>query len=128
MKMKLIVAGSRVLDDMLPIFSDPIVEWLDNNIKPDTVECLVSGHAKGPDRIGEIWARKHSIQIVEFIPDWDKHGNKAGPLRNKLMGDYATHGVVFWDGVSRGSQHMHTYMLSLKKPCIIKRVSVVVDA
>ena len=34
------------------------------------------------------------------------YGKSAGPIRNARMAAIATHAIVFWDGVSRGSLSM----------------------
>jgi len=67
---------------------------------------VVSGKARGADSLGERYALENNLPIAEFPADWDKHGKKAGFLRNADMADYADGCIVFWDGVSKGTQHM----------------------
>jgi hypothetical protein len=44
--------------------------------------------------------------VKEFYAQWNQHGKRAGYLRNKDMAEYATHCVCFWDGESKGTEHM----------------------
>lgn len=67
---------------------------------------IVSGGAKGADTLAIDWAVINWVPFREFLPDWDKHGKKAGILRNVEMAEYADTLVAFWDGESRGTKHM----------------------
>lgn len=57
---------------------------------------LVIGDAKGADTLAWEWAKARPDQhYSRHIAEWDLHGKKAGPLRNKAMLDDAgTHAVV----------------------------------
>jgi hypothetical protein len=66
----------------------------------------ISGLARGPDKMLVEWAKANDKDWVEFPADWDKHGKKAGYLRNQEMADHSTHAFAFWDGKSRGTKHM----------------------
>lgn len=103
--MKLIIAGSRYLEDYeLVKFS--VLNFLEiNDIDLYTVK-IVSGDAKGADALGERFAKEHDMPIQRFPADWDKFGRSAGPKRNKQMAEYATHLCAFWDGKSRGTGSM----------------------
>lgn len=70
---------------------------------------VVSGGAKGVDQLGEKYAQRHQIPIKKFLPDWNKFGRRAGPLRNTQMGDYAQALIAIWDGHSRGTKNMIEY-------------------
>ena len=101
--MKIIVAGSRGFNnyDVLSRVLDTLTVGLDN----EDLE-VVSGTARGADKIGERYARDRGISIKKFPAEWDTHGKSAGYLRNRDMADYADACVVFWDGESKGSKHM----------------------
>jgi hypothetical protein len=96
--MKVIIAGSRGIEDY------PFVE---KAIKDSGFEIteVVSGGARGVDRLGERWAREHGIAIRQFLPDWNTHGKSAGFIRNDLMVKYADALICIWDGTSRGTKH-----------------------
>lgn len=99
--MKLIIAGSREFYDyeLLQTKVDSLL------IKADDVE-IVSGGAAGADRLGERYARERGYKLTLFPAKWQLHGKKAGYLRNVEMAEYATHAVLFWNGVSMGTAHM----------------------
>lgn len=100
--MKIIIAGSRNFDDytLLEQFCDKILQ----NVKEE-VE-IVSGGAKGADRLGEKYATERGYSIKVFVADWAKYGKSAGPIRNEQMAKYADGLIAFWDGKSRGTKNM----------------------
>ena len=69
------------------------------------VDEIVSGGARGADKLGEIWAG-NDTPVTPFPADWDLHGKAAGYIRNKEMAEYADVLVAFWDGKSKGTKHM----------------------
>lgn len=84
-----------------------------------TITMIVSGRARGPDKLGEMWAVENGIHIAQFPAQWDLHGKAAGPIRNQEMGEFADAAIIMWDGESSGAKHMSKVMLKLKKPFII---------
>jgi len=99
--MKVIIAGSRTFDDYhyLSMMCDRIF-----GIKDD-IE-IVSGGAKGADSLGERYARERNLPLTIFPAEWDKYGKSAGYKRNSQMADYSHMLIAFWDGKSKGTQHM----------------------
>jgi len=97
--MKVIIAGTRTLDD--PLLVDSAVYLSRYNISE-----VISGGCKGIDQWGEVWAKKQGIPIKIFQADWDKYGRAAGPIRNALMAEYANALILIWDGKSKGSLNM----------------------
>lgn len=69
---------------------------------------IVSGTARGADRLGERFAHEFGCKLKQFPADWSK-GRQAGMLRNIEMGNYADALVAFWDGKSRGTKFMIDY-------------------
>jgi hypothetical protein len=67
---------------------------------------IVSGGARGVDRLGERYARKRGLPCKVFPAQWAKYGKSAGPIRNAEMAKYTDYGVAVWDGVSRGTANM----------------------
>lgn len=73
---------------------------------------IVSGTAKGADKLGEQFASNWGIKVKRFPADWNAYGKSAGYIRNEQMAKYAMsdgcYGVLiaFWDGESRGTKHM----------------------
>lgn len=69
---------------------------------------IVSGHARGADTMGERFAHKYKLDLKIFPAEWDKYGNRAGPIRNEEMAKYCElqYAIIFWDGQSSGSKNM----------------------
>lgn len=120
---KLIIAGGRDFDDYSLL--DKAVSKLDtqfdktDGLRWGYIREVVSGHARGADRLGEKWADKNLVPVKQFIPDWDYYGSSAGIKRNEEMGDYADELLAFWDLQSSGTKHMIEYMKKLNKPVTI---------
>jgi YspA, cpYpsA-related SLOG family len=94
----LIVAGSRTVIDKELIYSH-----ID---KISDITEIVSGMAKGPDRIGLAYALQNDISCRRMPADWNRYPKAAGHIRNAEMADVATHLLAFWDGISSGTLHM----------------------
>ena len=99
--MKVIIAGSRDFDDYA-LLEKQCDELL---VVYDDVE-IVSGGARGADRLGERYAGKRELPLRRFPTDWDQYGKRAGHVRNAEMARYADVLIVFWDGKSRGTSNM----------------------
>ena len=67
---------------------------------------VVSGGARGVDKAGELWAASVDLPVVQFLPDWDKLGKRAGLVRNIQMAEYAEALIAVWDESSTGTLHM----------------------
>lgn len=83
--MRLIIAGDRRFRDyslLCSIMSDM------HNAGYFPTE-IISGGAKGADKLGERWANEHHVLLRVFPAEWDKYHKAAGPIRNKQMADYA---------------------------------------
>jgi hypothetical protein len=98
---KVIIAGGRLFGDVEGLFD--VMSHLFGS-KPD-VE-VVHGGAEGADLLGAKWGSAYGLAITPFPADWNKHGRKAGILRNLEMAEYSEVLVAFWDGHSRGTKHM----------------------
>ena len=112
--MKLIIAGGRDFGDLGLVY-----HWADLFKYHYDLECVVSGKAKGADRLGETWAEENDIPVKAFPADWKQFGKSAGPIRNNDMADYATALLAFWDMESKGTQHMIQAMLTREKEVVI---------
>ena len=99
--MKIIIAGSRNFNDYNLLKSS-----CDNLLTQFTNIEIVSGTARGADKLGERYAREKGYDIKEFPANWDKFGKSAGYIRNDEMAQYADMLIAFWDGTSRGTKHM----------------------
>lgn len=113
--MRVIIAGSRDFNnyDKLREETLKIIKNLNEdgfNTKRENVE-IISGTARGADRLGERFAKECNLKLVKFPANWDYYGKRAGYLRNADMSKYAKEDneigvlVAFWNG-SRGTKHM----------------------
>lgn len=98
-----IVAGSRTFTDYH--FLKQKLDHLFLYLIPSEV-TIISGTAKGADQLGEKYAKEFGCDVIRCPADWDKHGKKAGYLRNVKMAELASHCVVFIKDGSKGSKHM----------------------
>ena len=103
--MKLIIAGSRGFEDFDSLERSVLVFLKKHRETGEPVE-IVSGRARGVDRLGERFAERYGLKIIKMPADWDQYGKSAGYRRNSEMAEIATHCIIFWDGRSKGSKHM----------------------
>lgn len=99
---RIIIAGSRSFNNyaILKGVLDSIIS------KHDYGEIvIVSGGARGADKLGERYAAENNYQVTQFIPDWNI-GKHAGMLRNEDMAKNADALVAFWDQKSNGTRGM----------------------
>ncbi len=81
---------------------------------------IVSGKARGTDRLGERYAENYLLDVREFPANWDLDKKSAGYIRNKLMGEYCDALIAFYNG-SSGTKNMISIMKKLNKPYRIVR-------
>lgn len=83
---RIIICGSRDFCDT-KIFNETMKNLRINTERSD-IE-IISGHARGADRMGEIFAKENNIRLKIFPAQWDKYGKSAGYRRNDQMLQYA---------------------------------------
>ena len=102
---KVIIAGTRDFNDYA--FLKKNVDYFLQGINPNNEEIeIVSGNARGADKLGERYAKEHNLPVKLFPANWDKYGKQAGYLRNQEMANYADVLIAFWDEKSKGTKHM----------------------
>lgn len=100
--MKTIIAGPRdyyVYQSLLEAIDK--ISW--------EITEVVSGRARGVDKMGERWAKEHGIPVQPFPADWDRFGKRAGPLRNIQMANYVGSAgalLALWDHQTTGTGNM----------------------
>jgi len=109
--MRLIIAGSRNVDDYEALRFAMVDSGMWKQHK-QSIE-VVCGMARGADALGLLFAERNNLAVHKFPADWDKHGKKAGYLRNAEMAKFANACLILWDGQSKGSAHMKD--LAIKK-------------
>ncbi len=102
--MKIIVAGSRI------ITSYSTVEAILDPFKEKFSE-LVSGGARGIDRLAETWGVKNAVPIKQFLPDYDRFGISAPHKRNEMMAKYGEMLVAIYPkgNLTAGTRSMIKY-------------------
>ena len=125
--MKVVVAGGRDFKDY-----DLLKSTLDNfQQKYGDITEVVSGGARGSDKLGEKYANENNTSIKRFVPDWEGLGKKAGFVRNKQMGDYAKEHngmlVAFWDRQSKGTKGMIDYATKIGLKSVVAYYNVEVN-
>lgn len=111
---RIIIAGSRDFNNF--DYLDKIVLEVITNLKNEGYDTsrenleIISGTARGADKLGEKFASKYNLKVVRFPADWSI-GKAAGYIRNKEMAIYASQDkelgvlIAFWNG-SKGTKHM----------------------
>lgn len=107
MKYRVLICGSRHYNDY-----ESVRIFLEKN--RDRIECVIEGGAKGADRCGRMAAESLGIPVRTFPADWNKHGKRAGPIRNQLMLDAGSPHYVLayplkgsigtWDMINRAKR------------------------
>lgn len=119
-KLKILVAGGRDFNDfqlmqqtVMGIILDRLMALKDKGFELNIGDVeIVSGGANGADTLAEQFADNMNFSKYIINADWNKHGKKAGILRNNDMADYCIKDSVdcvcicFWDSISKGTKHM----------------------
>lgn len=116
---KLIIAGGRDFNDRALMCQE--LNHLLNTALGDYDVTFVSGMARGADLLAHKILTAHGEPVEEFPADWNRHGKRAGFLRNEAMGRYADGVLAFWDGRSRGTEHMIHFMERQGKAVFVAR-------
>lgn len=112
---KLIIAGGRDFND--PVLMETMFLQLQEERQDDPrPTAIVSGRARGADTLGEQLAKAYDMDCYIFPANWDHYGKRAGYVRNEAMADFADAALIFWDGHSKGTQHMIRSMRKRHKP------------
>lgn len=104
--MKLIIAGSRNFTDYERLEKE-VIKFLKYNreYQGEPIE-IISGCARGADKLGIQFGEKFGLEIHKMPADWNAHGKAAGHIRNREMAKIGTHCICFWDGKSSGTKGM----------------------
>lgn len=103
---KIIIAGTRTFTDYRLLRK--VLSETAGDIDKSTIE-IISGGAKGADRLGELFAERNGLKLTVIPAEWDKYGRSAGYKRNLKMAEYAEPDgmlIAFWDEESRGTKLM----------------------
>ena len=111
MTKRIAIVGSRDFQNLA------LVRRLIQSLPADAV--IVSGGARGVDRVAAGEAAAMGRTTVIHVAQWDAEGRSAGFRRNARLADDADAMVAFWDGRSRGTPHAVRIMLGMVKPVML---------
>ncbi len=103
----LAVVGTRTFKDY---------ELMKKEIEIINPTRIVTGDARGADSLAVRYAEEKGIPYRVFEADWSGEGKKAGMLRNKLVVDACTDGLVFWDQRSPGTGNAIENLRNMGRP------------
>lgn len=110
--MNIAVVGSRTFNDYKKM-KEVLSSYTDKNT------TIVSGGARGADRLAEKYAEEKNLPTKIFIPDWDGLGKKAGFIRNEIIVENSDMVIAFWDGQSRGTKHTIELAKKMNKKVVV---------
>lgn len=84
--------------------------------KIENITEIVSGGAIGADKLAEKYAKEKNLKTTIILPEWNKHGKAAGPIRNQQIILKSTQVIAFWDGKSPGTKTSIDFAKKYKKP------------
>ena len=90
-----------------------------SNVDLSNVDLIISGGAKGADKLAELLANEYQIPLKIFIPDWKTHGYQAGFIRNTYIVEESDKVIAFWDGKSKGTLDSINKAKRMFKPVMI---------
>lgn len=112
--MKLAVIGLKEFTDYSQLKS--VLDFISG------ISVIVSGGALGADTLARKYAHQHNIKFLEFPPDFNKYGNKAKHIRDRLIVEHCDKVVAFWDGKCEGTKYTMNYAEQQGKPVKIIKV------
>ncbi len=86
---------------------------------PKSTTRIISGGARGTDRMARIFALEHHILIHEILPDYRRYGRRAPLLRNDEIIARADLVIAIWDGSSRGTRYVIDRCKTIGKPLMV---------
>lgn len=102
-----IIAGGRSFTDyqyLKESCTSAISDYCSKN-REKSVE-IFCGMASGADTLGERFAKENGYKIRYFPANWERYGKRAGILRNEEMVLSANALIAFWNGKSKGTEHV----------------------
>jgi hypothetical protein len=78
--MRLLVCGGRDFFDVVALR-----EAMNAVVGEETDVVVIHGAARGADSLADQIAREAKVPVEAYPADWEKHGKRAGFLRNSKM-------------------------------------------
>lgn len=132
--MKVAIVGSRSINDY-----DVLLEAIQHFSLEHRITTVISGGARGVDKLAERYAEEKGIPLKVYKAKWDnlniadpryiktnargeKYNSRAGYERNTQMAQQCDAVLALWDGKSRGTRHMIDVTFELEKVQFIYEV------
>lgn len=85
---------------------------------------VISGGARCVDEAAANWAHNNGVKFTAVLPDWKKHGRRAGLMRNRTMAEMAVRSghpilIALWNGRSRGTSSMIEVAAQFRIPSFV---------
>jgi len=98
--MKLAVVGSREFTNY-----NELAGYIDFIRESRAIDTIISGGARGTDRLAKRYARKTGLGYTEYPADWEGPLKKgAGFARNTTIAQNCDLMAAFWNGKSHGTK------------------------
>lgn len=94
--MRIAVVGSRDYENMAEVHQFVAEQ--------ERTTVIVTGGARGVDSEAVKEARRLRMPYEIYLPDWQKHGRRAGAIRNAEIVARVDEVAAFWDGKSPGTR------------------------
>src|SRR6266404_4535055 len=101
--MKLLICGGRDFNNWT-LFKESMDEILSEFPQ---ISLIIHGGAPGADTFAESWSAINSLPIQRYLAQWNRHGRRAGILRNQQMLDEGKPDLVIaFPTGGPGTKHM----------------------
>lgn len=100
-------------------------EWesiLISKINASEISLIISGGAKGIDTYAKLFAGRHHIPLMEYLPKYSKYGRKATLHRNTQIVREASTVIAFPSPDSKGTFHSIQEAKRLSKRLIVVNI------
>ncbi len=109
--MRVLVCGGRDFNDIKLLWA---------TLNEINITVLIQGGARGADEHAKHYAQDTVIPFEEYPADWNKHGRKAGYIRNKQMLDEGKPDLVVAFPGGKGT----AMMVKLAKEAGVKTIEI----
>jgi hypothetical protein len=115
-KIKLAIVGSRSFTDY-----NFLKNKINSILKKYDLEVthIVSGGARGVDKMGERYADEYELEKIIHYADWDRYKKSAGHIRNEYIARDCDVMIAFWDGISTGTADARNWQENIFKKDLI---------
>lgn len=79
--MKVLVCGGRDYTDRIRVYAKL------GELRAKGLSYIIHGGARGVDEFAGDWGHGFLVPVRVFHADWERHGKRAGPIRNQQMID-----------------------------------------